>query len=321
MRKSIILAVFLVLILTVPLHGDDKKSDVSKVGDRNVAHKSIISQEKEMAIGKQFSLEIERSARMFSDPVVVEYVNRVAQNVARSSDLKIPLTVKVIDDPSLNAFALPGGFLYVNTGLLKAADEEDELAGVMAHEIAHLACRHWASQMTRATLLQFAIIPLIFTPMTYPVYLGVSEAMNFGIPIVFLKFDRDAEAEADYYGIQYMYKAGYDPDSYVVFFGKVIEEERRQSGSMPKVFADHPPTGERIIKSEAEIRQVLPKRDEYLVTTSEFGDVKARLHKLTTVRKKPEQGGPSLRKRSDDQDKAQPQGSSDEQPPVLRRKD
>jgi beta-barrel assembly-enhancing protease len=257
---------------------------------------------------------------MFQDPVVVEYVNRVAQNVARNSDLRVPLTVKVIDDPSLNAFALPGGFLYVNTGLLRAADEEDELAGVIAHEIAHVACRHWASQMTKATLLQFATIPLMLTPMTYPVYLGVSEAMNFGIPLAFLKFDRDAEAEADYYGIQYMYKAGYDPDSYVAFFGKVIQEERRTPGSVPHVFADHPPTGERILKSEQEIKEILPKREEYLVTTSEFNDAKDRLQQLSARKKRPEQGGPSLKKRpASDQDKAQPQ--DDSQPPVLKRKD
>jgi len=216
---------------------------VNEIGNRKVAHRSIVSQEREIATGKQFAAEIHRSAKLISDPVITEYVNRVAQNLARNSDLTIPLTVKVIDDPAINAFALPGGFLYVNSGLLLAADEEDQLAGVMAHEIAHVAARHWASQATRATLLQYATLPLIFTPLSYPVYLGVSKALNFGVPLTFLKFSRSAEAEADFLGLQYMYKAGCDPSSYVAFFGKVLEEERRSPGSVPKVFQDHPHAG------------------------------------------------------------------------------
>jgi predicted Zn-dependent protease len=257
----------------------------------------------------------------------------VAQNVARNSDLKIPLTVKVIDSPELNAFALPGGFLYVNTGLILAAEEEDQVAGVMAHEIAHVACRHWANQMTKMMVAQYAMIPLIFVPMSYPVYMGVMEAYMNGVPLAFLKFNRGAEAEADYLGIQYMYKAGYDPNSYVAFFGKVMEEERRVPGSMPSVFMDHPPTGDRIIKSEEEIKQILPKREQYLVSTSEFDDVKARLQQVISNRKKlkpGDSGGPTLRKREPtDQTTTQtqqtPQGtgtsSGDDQPPVLKRRD
>jgi len=322
-------------IAALPLRaGDDKKDDVDEIGNRKVAHKSIISEEKEIAIGKQYSVEIERSAKLMTDPVVNEYVNRVAQNVARNSDLKIPLTVKIIDDPTINAFALPGGFLYVNTGLLQAAEEEDQVAGVVAHEIAHVAARHWASQMTKATILQFAMIPLMFVPMSYPVYMGVMEAYMNGVPLAFLKFNRGAEAEADYLGIQYMYKAGYDPNSYVAFFGKVMDEERRMPGSMPQVFMDHPPTGDRIIKSEEEIKEILPKKEQYLVSTSEFDDVKARLQQVISNRKKlkpGETGGPTLRKRQpSDQTSAptqtagQGQGSGssggDEQPPVLKRR-
>jgi predicted Zn-dependent protease len=306
-----------------------QKDDVDEIGNRKVAHKSIISQEKEIGIGKQYATEIERSAKIITDPVITEYVNRVAQNVARNSDLTIPLTVKIIDSPEINAFALPGGFLFVNTGLIMAADEEDQLAGVMAHEIGHVAARHWASQMTRMTLLQYATLPLLFTPMSYPVYMGVSQAFNFGIPLSFLKFNRSAEAEADYLGIQYMYKAGYDPNSYVAFFGKVMDEERRSPGSVPKIFQDHPPTPDRIIKSEEEIKEILPKREQYLVSTSEFNDVKSRLQSVISTRRREQKPGPTLQKRAPtDQTTAQTQPtnkgqtqSDDDQPPVLRRRD
>jgi predicted Zn-dependent protease len=328
-RMTTLLLAAMFFFASLPMRGADKKDDVNDIGNRRVAHRSIISEEKEIAIGKQYATEIDRSAKILKDPVINEYVNRVAQNVARNSDLTIPLTVKVIDDPTINAFALPGGFLYVNTGLLMAADEEDQVAGVIAHEIAHVAARHWASQMTKAQLMQYALIPLIFTPMSYPVYVGVAQALNFGIPIAFLKFSRNAEAEADFLGIQYMYKAGYDPNSYVAFFGKVIQEERRSPGSVPSVFADHPPTGERILKAEEEIKDLLPKRNEYLVTTSEFDDIKARLDKVITAHKKKKEdlGQPTLRKREPtDQTTTQGQPSQgkdqgEDKPPVLRRRD
>jgi len=331
-RMQVIALFAMFCLAALPLRGGDDKKDVDEIGNRKVAHKSLISEEKEIAIGKQYSTEIDRQAKLLSDPVINEYVNRVAQNVARNSDLKIPLTVKVIDSPELNAFALPGGFLYVNTGLILAAEEEDQVAGVMAHEIAHVAARHWASQMTKMAVAQYAMIPLIFVPMSYPVYLGVMEAYMNGVPMAFLKFSRGAEAEADYLGIQYMYKAGYDPNSYVAFFGKVMEEERRVPGSVPQVFADHPPTGDRIIKSAEEIKEILPKREQYLVSTSEFDDVKSRLQQVISNRKKlkpGDTGGPTLRKRQPtDQTTTQtqqpPQGTStsgDDQPPVLKRRD
>ncbi len=332
MKKSgskVLLLITLLVGLGLSVKAAGTKSDVNEIGNRKVAHRSIISQEKEIAIGKQFATEVDRSAKIIKDPVITEYVNRVAQNVARNSDLAVPLTVKVIDDPTINSFALPGGFVYVNAGLLLAADEEDQIAGVMAHEIAHVAARHWASQVTKATILQYATLPLIFTPLSYPVYVGVSQALNFGVPLTFLKFSRNAEAEADFLGLQYMYKAGYDPNSYVAFFGKVIQEERRTPGSVPKIFLDHPPTPERILKSEEEIKEILPKRDQYLVSTSEFDDIKARLQTATSNRRKQEKAGPTLDKReAADRDttrqtesKGQGKAQGDEKPPVLHRRD
>jgi predicted Zn-dependent protease len=325
-------AMFLVAMLLSPIlllagADKDKKKDVGAIGERRVARRSIISQEKEIAIGKQYASEIDRSAKMVSDPVVNEFVNRLAQNVARNSDLTIPLTVKVIDSPELNAFALPGGFLYVNSGLVMAADEEAQVAGVVAHEIAHVAARHWASQMTRATLLQYAMIPLIFIPMSYPVYYGVMEAYMNGVPLAFLKFNRGAEAEADLLGLQYMYKAGYDPSAYVTFFSKVIEQDRRSPGSVPTIFASHPPTPERILRSEEEIKAILPKRAQYLVSTSEFDDVKARLQSIMSLKKKGDKKeGPTLRKReTGEQAGTEPtpgeKKQDEEKPPVLRRRD
>jgi predicted Zn-dependent protease len=307
----------------------DKKKDVDAIGNRKVAHRSMISEQKEIAIGKRYATEIDRSARIIKDPVINEYVNRVAQNVARNSDLKIPLTVTVIDSPDINAFALPGGFLYVNSGLLKAANEEDQVAGVVAHEIAHVAARHWASQMTKSTILQYAMIPLMFTPLSFPVYIGLSEGLNMGIPIAFLKFSRDDEAEADFLGIQYMYKAGYDPNAYVAFFGKIVQEQRRNPGSVPSIFADHPPTPDRIIKAEKEIKSILPQKSEYLVSTSEFNGMKTRLEGVMSMRRKMDkaEGGPTLKKRqpkTTTSPSTQPSGQQtpgDDKPPVLQRRD
>jgi len=326
-----------VLVLTVvlgwvslPGMADDKKDDVDEIGNRRVAHRSIISQEKEVAIGKQYADQIDHQAKILKDPVVNEFVNRVSQNLARNSDLTIPLTVKVIDDPSINAFTLPGGFIYINTGVLLAADEEDQLAGVIAHEIGHAAARHWASTMTKATLMQFAMIPMMIVPMSAAVYYGVMEAYMNGVPLAFLKFSRKDEQEADFLGLQYMFKAGYDPNSYVGFFGKVMDEERRSPGSMSTVFATHPPTGDRIVASEEEIQKILPKRDQYLVSTSEFDDVKARLETVISQHKKQkgDSGGPTLRKRESKTDQTttqqpgqQPTDQGDDQPPVLKRRD
>jgi len=329
MRKPRLLALLLVTMFlwaSLPVRADDKKADVDEIGDRKVAHHSIISQEKEIAIGKQYADQIDKQAKILKDPVINEYINRVAQNLAKNSDLQIPLTIKVIDDPAINAFTLPGGFMYLNTGTILAADEEDQIAGVIAHEIGHAAARHWASQMTKATLLQFSMIPLMFIPMTYAVYMGVMEAYMNGVPLAFLKFSRKDEQEADFLGLQYMYKTGYDPNAFVGFFGKVMDEERRSPGSMAKVFADHPPTPDRIIASEEEIQKILPKKPEYLVSTSEFDDMKARLQSVITQRKRQKgDSGPSLRKRetpdSSSTQSGQQTHTDDDSPPVLKRRD
>ncbi|MDE3180816.1 MAG: M48 family metalloprotease [Acidobacteriota bacterium] len=320
------LAVML-LVAALPLAAENKKDNVNDIGNRKVAGWSIISLQKEVAIGRQYADQIDHSAKLIKDPVVNEYVNRLAQNLARNSDAKVPVSVKVIDDPTINAFTLPGGFIYVDSGTILAADNEAQLAGVLAHEIGHVAERSWASSMTKRTLLQYAMIPIMFTPMSFGVYEGLSAAMN-GIPIIFLKFSRGQEEGADFLGLQYMYKAGYDPDAYVAVFGKVLNEERESPGSVASIFADHPPTPDRIIKCEEEIKGILPNRQEYLLNTSEFEQMKGRLESDLTVHRKPGGSGqPTLERRQPTQTAGTPPPTttpgqdSGDKPPVLKRKD
>ncbi len=244
---------------------------------------------------------MDKSAKFIDDPVVNEYVNRVGQNLVRNSDAQVPFTIKVIDSDVVNAFALPGGFFYVNSGLILHADEESELAGVMAHEIAHVCARHGTKQATKGDIMQIASIPaMIFIPYTWAGY-AIYQGMNFMIPVTFLKFSRDAEREADYLGLQYMYKTGYDPNSFVSFFEKVQADEKKQPGTIPKVFATHPPTPDRIEATQKEIATILPARDEYIVTTSEFDTVKHRLEQIESNQKvkNANPNKPTLRKRTD----------------------
>jgi beta-barrel assembly-enhancing protease len=278
------------------------RADVEAIGNRNVGKGlDFYSLEREIALGKQLAQEVDKSAKFIDDPVVNEYVNRVAQNLVRNSDARVPFTIKVIDSDVVNAFALPGGFFYVNSGLILHADEESELAGVMAHEIAHVCARHGTKQATKGDIMQLASIPaMIFIPYTWAGY-AMYQGMNFMIPVTFLKFSRDAEREADYLGLQYMYKSGYDPNSFVSFFEKVEADEKKQPGTIPKVFATHPPTPDRIEATQKEIATILPAREEYIVSTSEFDNVKHRLQMIESNQKvkNSNPNKPSLRKRTD----------------------
>jgi len=277
------------------------EADVNAIGNRSVGKGlDFYSLEHEIALGKQLAQEVDKSAKFIDDPVVNEYVNRVGQNLVRNSDARVPFTIKVIDSDVVNAFALPGGFFYVNSGLILHADEESELAGVMAHEIAHVCARHGTKQATKGEIVNLASIPaMIFIPYTWAGY-AIYQGMNFAIPLTFLKFTRDEEREADYLGTQYMYKAGYDPNSFVAFFEKVEADEKKQPGTIPKVFATHPPTPDRIEAIQKEIATILPARDEYIVSTSEFDSVKARLQLIeANIKVKSDNPNkPTLRKRT-----------------------
>jgi predicted Zn-dependent protease len=307
----------------------DKKKDPDEVGNRDVGKGvNFYSIEKEIALGKQMAQEVERQAKIVNDPVIAEYVNRVGQNLVRNSDAKVPFTIKVLDAEEINAFALPGGFFFVNTGVLLNADSEAEMAGVMAHEIAHVAARHGTRQATRGQIINYASLPLIFMGgwTGYAIYQGAGLA----IPLGFLTFSRGFESEADYLGLQYLYKAGYDPTAFVDFFEKIQSKEKKKPGTMSKVFSTHPMTDDRIRNAQNEIQEILKAKPEYVVTTSEFNDVKDRLNMLHN-RHKPEDkdlNRPRLRRGPgggtvpvDDDGNEQKQKDDQDDRPTLKRRD
>jgi len=273
---------------------DDKKppkKDPEQIGSRDVGRGiNIYSLEKEIAIGKELAQEVERQAKLIDDPTIAEYVNRVGQNLVRNSDAKVPFTIKVIDSEEINAFALPGGFFFVNSGVVMRAESEAELAGVMAHEIAHVAARHGTKQASRATLANYLSIPLIL--MGGWTGYGVRQAASVLIPVSFLRFSRTFEEEADLLGLQYMYKAGYDPTAFVDFFEKIQTLEKKKPGTLSKVFSTHPMTDDRVRKSQKNIQEYLKAKPEYVVNTSEFDSVKGRLLAMAN-RRKPEEKDPT----------------------------
>jgi len=308
--------------------------DVSAVGNRDIGARGMgnwYSVDTEIKMGKMYASEIEKSTKFITDPTINEYVNRVGQNIVKNSDCKVPFTIKVIDSDEINAMALPGGFFYVNSGLILNADEEAELAGVMAHETAHVCAHHAVREQTRMNYAQLGTIPLIFIG-GWTGY-GIYEAASIGVPMTFLHFSREFEAQADYLGVQYMYRAGYDPQAFIAFFEKVQALEKRKPGMVAKAFSDHPQTPDRILHSQEEIARILPPRDEYTVTTSEFDDVKARLARIENKRRLTDTKDtkkPSLRRAStgaDDPNSSTTSSSTNngsdtsDQPTLHRRED
>jgi predicted Zn-dependent protease len=312
-----------VSLLSLPVLADDKKTDPDEIGNRDVGKGlNWYSMEKEIAIGKQLAQQVEQQAKIIDDPVISEYVNRVGQNLVRNSDAKVPFTIKVIDTEDVNAFALPGGFFFVNSGLILKADTEAELAGVMAHEIAHVAARHGTRQATRGQVAQLATIPLIF--MGGWAGYGIRQAASIMVPIGFLQFSKAFESEADLLGLQYMYKTGYDPEAFVDFFEKIQSLEKKKPGTMAKVFSTHPPTEDRIVTAQKNIQEYLKAKPEYVVTTSEFSDVKGRLAMLHNRKKSDpkDDGRPKLRKAPGSGTTSDGSGStsSDDDRPTLKRR-
>ncbi len=306
----------------------NSKEDVDAIGNRSVGKGvNFYSLEREIALGKGLAQEVERSSKLIDDPVVTEYVNRVGQNLVRNSDARVPFTIKVIDSDEVNAFALPGGFFYVNSGLILRAQEESELAGVMAHEISHVTARHGTKNATKGEMMQLATIPLMLLgPVGWAGY-GLYEGLNIAIPLTYLKFSRDSEREADFLGLQYMYKAGYDPNAFVTFFERIQADDKRRPGTIPRVFSTHPPTPDRIEAAQKEIARILPNKPEYIVTTSEFDSVKGRLRNIMFARKVQDNapGKPTLRTKTEQSKKGQtgndPNSTDDDRPTLKRRPD
>jgi len=309
----------------------DPKDDPDAIGNRKVGTGiNFYSFDKEIALGKQLALEVERQAKVIDDPVISEYVSRIGQNLVRNSDAKVPFTIKVLDTEEINAFALPGGFFFVNSGLILKADSEAELAGVMGHEIAHVAARHGTRQATRGELAQIGMIAAsIAMPYGWTGY-AIRQGASLAIPMAFLTFTRAQEREADHLGLQYMYKAGYDPVAFVDFFEKIETLERKKPGSIAKVFATHPMTDDRIKAAQDEIQKDLKPRDEYVVDTSEFQDVKARLamlHNHRTLESNIDPTRPTLRRSPgnsspvDGSEDSTRQNSDDSERPTLKRRD
>lgn len=320
----------------IPEPGDDLKKnikkgsieDVNAAGTRDIGGRGMgnwFSTDWEVRNGKSYAMEIERSSHLITDPVIVEYVNRVGQNIVKNSDAKVPFTIKVLDSDEINAMALPGGFFYVNSGLILACDEEAELAGVMAHEIAHVSAHHAARQMTRMEYAQIGMVPLMFIG-GYTGY-GIYEAAQIAVPLSFLSFSRSFEAQADYLGVQYMYRSGYDPQAFVSIFEKLQALEKRKPGVLARAFSDHPQTPDRIAASEEEIATILPARPDYVVNTSEFDDIKARLARIQNKRKvdgSKDGNKPTLRRTTasnNDPNSTQDKTNSGDDRPTLGRRE
>jgi len=306
---------------------DGGKDDVDAIGNRKIGQRGLgnwYSIESDIKMGKQYSMMVDSSSKMVTDPVITEYVNRLGQNLVRNSDAQVPFVFKIIDSDVVNAMSLPGGFVYVDSATILAADGEAELAGVMAHEIAHVAARHATRQLTRSQYANIGTIPLIF--MGGGIGYAVRSAVGIGLPVTFMSFQRGFEAEADYLGLQYMYKAGYDPQSFVAFFEKLQAMEKKKPGTLARTFASHPQTPDRIAQSQEEIEKILPARPEYTVTTSEFDDVKSRLASLENRRKvvdNKDTSKPSLRRTSSTNSTGTDgtTTSGDDDKPTLKRRD
>ncbi len=258
-----------------------RHGDVENIGNRDISGRiwgifpNFVSLEKELALGAQVAAQFEQTARLVEDPVIAEYVDRVGQNIVKHSDAKVPFQIKVVDTDEVNAFAFPGGFFYVNKGLLMAAENEAELAGVMAHEISHVTARHATERMSKAQILQIAAIPALFIG-GYWTQMGIQNALGLGINLELLGITRESEREADQLGIQYLWNTGYDPNAFVTFFEKLHQQEKAKPGRLSGFFRTHPFTEDRISASLDEQRH-LPEKDNYIVDTSEFQRVKARL--------------------------------------------
>ncbi len=276
---------------------DDQKRDPEAIGQRKVdSGINFYSLEKEIALGKQLAIEVERQAKLLDDPITCEYINRLTQNLVRNSDVKFPVTIKVIDDDVVNAFTLPGGHLFVNTGLIRLSESEAELASAISHELGHVAARHYVRQVSQRRYSQRIHHPADFPGRNSRPPAARGSVQHRGAGRDMFKFSRDFETEADMLGIQYLYKTGYDPNAAIDMFERIEATERKHPGAVSQLFNTHPLTSDRIAKTQQNIDKTLPARPEYVVNTSEYEDVRARLVSLQSMRKVNEKSAPTLLK-------------------------
>jgi predicted Zn-dependent protease len=277
--------------------GQAKKTDPAAIGDRKVSGKvNFYSLEQEIALGKQLAIEVEKQARIVDDPIVSEYVNRLGQNLVRNSDVTFPVSFKIINSEEINAFTLPGGHIFIHTGLMNLSANESELASALAHELGHAAARHVTRQATRSRIFSLSTIPLaVFGGWGG---LAARQTADVAIPMAFFKFSREFENEADLLGIQYLWKSGYDPNASIDLFETLESTERRKPGSVSRLFRTHPLTADRIEKTQKNIDKLLPARPEYVINTSEYEEIRARLQDLLPAGKAgtPDSDRPHLRK-------------------------
>lgn len=329
------LVILFSLFLLIAMSGqgaDRRHGNVEKIGNRNINGRvwgvfpNFVSLEKEVQLGSQLAMQFEQTAKLIEDPVITEYVDRVAQAIVKKSDAKVPFHIKVVDTDEVNAFALPGGFFYVNKGLILESDNEAELAGVMAHEISHVAARHATERLSKGQLLQFAAIPaLIFAGPAYGTLGSVAfqNGLGLGISLAVLGITRESEGEADQLGIQYLWNTGYDPSAFGSFFEKLLAKEKKKPGAFAGFFRTHPRVESRIGNTQSEER-LLPGKPEYILTTSEFDRVKNRLIAMDNKQLVPAAGGkpgsgtsgrPQLKRKTQTSDP----DSKPEEKPTLKR--
>jgi beta-barrel assembly-enhancing protease len=321
-------SILVALCLPSSLLAGRRHGDVENIGNRNINGRvalifpNFVSLEKEIQIGAQYAQYFEQTARLVEDPVVNEFVDRVGQNIVKNSDAKVPFVIKVIDTDEVNAFALPGGYFYVNKGLILEADTEAELAGVMAHEIAHVAARHATERMTKAQLMQFAALPALFVG-GYWTQMAVYNSMGMGLSLAVLGITRKSEEEADQLGTQYLWNTGYDPNGFITFFEKLQAREKDKPGKFASFWRTHPAVEDRIEKVQQEI-SYLPPKDEYVVNTSEFKRVKARLVAIDNRLAAPGSDSgpakrPTLKRRTNTDRSEREEPTLQEDRPTLRR--
>jgi len=319
--RSQFAAIFAVLLAVgIARAADKKKDDPNQIGNRSVGKcLNFYSLDKEMALGKQLAEEVQRQAKVSDDPLISEYVNRIGQNLVRNSDAKVPFTFRVIQDESPNAFALPGGFVFVHTGLIKIADEEDEFAGAVAHEIAHVAARHMTCHATKAELAGLLSMPLGAVLGGGLGGYAARQGAAAGLESMLMKFSREDESEADFLGVQYMYAAGYDPNGAISIFEKLEAMQRKQPGAVSRVFSTHPMDATRISRTQEEIGRILPSKPEYVVSTSEYRDMRARLMALEDGRKADDKDGRQRLRGAPGAGKSGDPDGQDDRPTIRRR--